>query len=245
MHARRVVAFQDTNKKGGTAYGAALRDCVCQGSMFSKSAFSVGRAVDTVQSSCGASSAGILVTGASDIFTRVVENPVQMFVPFGFYNDETGAFRALHESAFDMPVQEVNPEDYFGTANDVSHSSEWDRSISEPQHLAMFNAYFIVFDRDVNPMNGQASDVQIQWIEVPESVSLLEVNDAKDYGGQQVSACPREGGGSVLPPITAALAECALGNTKCSDPGTKKTLVGPLVVCTGWSVGSLYGSVGW
>ena len=243
VHARRVVAFQDTKKQGATAIDNELKACLCQGSMFSNSAFGVGRADDTVEGSCGAGSEGIVVTGVSDIFTRVVENPVQSFIPVGFVNREKSSYRPLSGQDFFMSVQGVRDEDYYYTANNVAYSSELGRDVSPPQDLAGFTAYFKVSDRNFQGMNGQATDVQIQWVEVPDSVSLLEVLDAKLYGGQQISKCPP--GGSVLTPVAAASVECLIGNNKCSDPDVKKMLVGRLVVCKVRSVGSVHGSVGW
>ena len=225
VHARRVVAFQDTKKQGASADYLNLQQCVCQGSMFSKSAFSVGRAVDTDQGSCGSGIEGIVVTGASDIFTRVVENPVQAVLPLGFMNEEKGSdgFRPLSPDINPDTVFWPDLEDYYSTENVPGYP------------LAAIKPIFMIADRNLKGMNGQATDVQIQWLEVPDSVSLTEILDAKLFGAQQISPCPSEG--SAFTPIAAAGMKCVMesiyGQQNCSDPGAKKMLVGCLIVCSG------------
>ena len=203
MPCRRVVAFQDTNKQG-TALGAQLRDCVCQGSVFSKSAFSVGRAVDSTDSTCGGKSTGIRVTGASEMFTAAVVNPIRDFFPVGFMKNSS-----LRTIQIGAPVEVVQDQDYF----------------EQPHSLSAFHAYFMVIGQDGKPMNGEATNVQIQWIEVSDSVSAIDFINAK-FGGQQISKCPH--GRSVLPKHVAARVECGMDNN-CDKPQAKTTLVGQLV----------------
>ena len=84
--------------------------------MLSKSAFSVGRAMDTSQTSCGAGSEGIIVTGVSEVFSAKVENPVQYFLPFATVNKETDKVRVIPANQIQRLVQQIQPEDYFDEA---------------------------------------------------------------------------------------------------------------------------------
>ena len=185
--------------------------------MFSPSAFSVGRALDTAHK-CGQGSEGIVVTGVSDMFTSEVENPVQFFVPKFFYNVETESFRETPKDQSYWPVQQVQPEDYYGEKLKPPPSN----GFAVPQDLAELMVLFQVLDRNRKPMNGQATNVNIQWIEVPESVSFLDVVVAKNYGGEQISVCPK--GGNSLSGVAAATVKCLLHEEgDCTD--RDKTLV--------------------
>ena len=197
--------------------------------MFSKSASSVGRALDTLQTSCGKGSEGVVVTAVSEIFTAKVENPVQYFIPFATLNQDTDKLREIPSNQWQWPVQKIQPEDYFDEKNEVTtyHDPKTgkDMTIAVPQQLASFIALFQVLDRNSKPMNGEATNVQIQWIEIPESVSLLEVVQAVGHGGQQLSDCPS--GGSVLSGIAAASLECVTGGKMdCDAPDVTKFMVG-------------------
>lgn len=189
--------------------------------MFSRSAFSVGRALDTTQK-CGEGGEGIVVMGVSDMFTSEVENPVQFFIPKFYWNDESETLREVSMDELHWPVQEVHPEDYNG--EQVQPPPDSSEGFAVPQDLASLHAFFQVLDRNGEPMNGEATDVAIQWIQVPESVSFFDTLVAKHYGGEQLSHCPE--GGSVLSGVAKATIECLLQEEmSCDDIDAVKTVV--------------------
>ena len=185
-----------------------IRDCVCQGTTFSQSAFSVGRALDTTHTTCGEGSQGITVTGVSDMFTSSVVNPVQYFVPYVAVNDDTGGARIFAQNDYYKPVLKLQEEDY-------AHK--------DPHHRAVLHLYFGVVDSNIAGLNGQAKDVKVQWIELPDSVPILEDINARYVGGLQMSECPE--GGSVFPDIVREGIKC-FQNSNCDDPTVTKQTVG-------------------
>ena len=235
VHARRLVAFTDTSKRSLDMDDEQLRDCVCQGSMFSQSAFSVGRTLDTAQTTCGEGTGGIIVTAVSDMFTSRVANPVNFFIPVGTSNRETGEYTDYAApikiaETMENPIFKIPADAYYSTKNIIKTDPTTNELVSQPQHRAEFQVYFMVLDKNGQPMNDEAKDVKIQWVEVPQSVSLLDIVDAKYVtGGQQVSDCPS--GGSVFPNITAAGAKCFFENQKCDEPTAEKITVGRVYAC--------------
>ena len=204
---RRIVAYKDTRETAVQMSLANRRDCVCQGSMFSPSAFSVGRARDTSLGRCGEAGGGITVTAVSDMFTVEVFNPVRRFVLDGAINKVTQAWQQITDH--DSPVQQIQSKSYYQHPNGLSPG--------------IFTAVFKVSGWDSKPINGKATNVKIQWIEIPASVPTIDAIDAQYFGGQQVSACPK--GGNVLPTVAAAAVQCVLGGnaSNCDDPAARKT----------------------
>ena len=192
--------------------------------MLSKSAFSVGRALDTLNSVCGAGSEGITVTGVSEVFSAKVENPVQYFRLFAAFNKETNKTRLITNQS---PVQKIQPEDYFDEKNEITiqHDPKTgkDVPVALPQQLASFFTLFGVYDGNGIPMNDKAKNVTIQWIEIPQSVSSIEASDAMLFGGQQLSKCPM--GGNVLSKIAAASLDCVIESDSCDNPYVQKYMV--------------------
>ena len=155
------------------------------------------------------------MTAVSDMFTMEVVNPVQRFVPGATYNPYTGVLRSItdyHLPNSGLPVLKIQDDDYYPHPSGAT--------------LGFFNAFFTVLDSDSKPINGKATNVRIQWIEVPDSVSLLDVLDAQYVGGRQASRCPE--GGNVLPATAAKIVDCGLSQispSDCSDPKARIFLV--------------------